>query len=89
MQQWYESHGFVQIRSYLHVYVHGKDETEGVIGSSFPGLKPVHVFAHYTGDERDDIVRRFGACTTASVTSVASSPRRSAAGRDVRWPPAA
>jgi GNAT superfamily N-acetyltransferase len=59
VQQWYESHGFVQIRSYLHVYVHGTSETDGVIGSTFPGLKPVHVFAHYSGDERDDVRSRF------------------------------
>ena len=30
VQQWYESHGFVQISSYLHVYVHGKGEIDGV-----------------------------------------------------------
>ena len=59
VQQWYESHGFVQIRSYLHVYVHGKSETDGVIGSTFPDLKPVHVFAHYSGDDRDAIRARF------------------------------
>jgi GNAT superfamily N-acetyltransferase len=59
VQRWYESHGFVQIKSYLHVYVHGKSETDGVIGSDFPGLKPILVFAHYTGDRRDDVRRRF------------------------------
>ena len=36
VQQWYESQGFVQISSYLHVYVHRKSETDGVISSSFP-----------------------------------------------------
>ncbi len=55
---WYESHGFVQISSYLHVYVHGKSETDGVIGAELD-LKPVKVFAHYTGDRRDEIRARF------------------------------
>ena len=59
VQQWYESQGFVQISSYLHVYVHGKSETDGVIGSELPGLKPVQVFAQYTGEERDDVRARF------------------------------
>ena len=60
VQPWYESQGFVQIRSYLHVYVeHRKSEMDGVIGSQLPGLKPLKVFAQYTGDERDDIRARF------------------------------
>lgn len=59
VQRWYESRGFVQISSYLHVYVHGRSEAEGVIASELPGLKPVKVFAHYTGDERDEVRRRF------------------------------
>ena len=59
VQEWYESQGFVQIRSYLHVYVHGRSETDGVIGSELDGLKPVHVFAHYSGDDRDSIRARF------------------------------
>jgi len=59
VQQWYESHGFVQIMSYLHVYVQGKSESDGVIGSTFPDLKPVKVFAHYSGDEREDVRSRF------------------------------
>ncbi len=58
VQRWYESHGFVQIRSYLHVYVHGKSETAGVIRAELE-LKPVHVFAHYTGDRPDEIRARF------------------------------
>ena len=59
VQEWYESQGFEQIRSYLHVYVHGRSETDGVIGSELDGLKPVHVFAHYSGDDRDAIRARF------------------------------
>lgn len=58
VQRWYESHGFEQIRSYLHVYVHGKSETEGVIGAELE-LRPIKVFAHYTGDRPDEIRARF------------------------------
>ena len=60
VQQWYESQGFVQISSYLHVYVeHRKREMDGAISSELPGLKPLKVFAQYTGEERDDIRARF------------------------------
>ncbi len=59
MQQWYESQGFVQIRSYLHVYVYGRNEMDGVISSELPDLKPYRVFAGYTGDERGAIRARF------------------------------
>ena len=38
----------------------------------FPDLKPVHVFAHYSGDERDECAAASSASTTASVTSAAS-----------------
>jgi GNAT superfamily N-acetyltransferase len=58
VQRWYESQGFAQIRSYLHVYVHGRAETEGVITSEL-GLKPILTFAHYTGENREEIRTRF------------------------------
>jgi GNAT superfamily N-acetyltransferase len=59
VQRWYESHGFVQISSYLHVYVHGRAEVEGVLTSELQDLKPILTFAHYTGDQRDEIRARF------------------------------
>ena len=49
----------MQISSYLHVYVHGRSEIDGVVSSELPGLKPVHVFAHYTGERADEIRARF------------------------------
>jgi ribosomal protein S18 acetylase RimI-like enzyme len=58
VQQWYESHGFEQIRSYLHVYMHGRAEITGVVSAELE-LKPVRVFAHYTGDRPDEIHARF------------------------------
>ena len=58
VQRWYESHGFVQISSYLHVYLHGPSEIDGILNSEL-GLKPVKVFAHYTGDRPDEVRSRF------------------------------
>jgi len=50
----------VQIFSYLHVYLHGQGEIDGVLRSELlPELKPVKVFAHYTGDGRDEVRSRF------------------------------
>jgi GNAT superfamily N-acetyltransferase len=58
VQAWYESQGFVQIRSYLHVYLVGRAEVD-VLRSGLPDLKPYRVFAGYTGDARDKIRARF------------------------------
>lgn len=53
-QRWYERHGFVQVDSYLHVYLERDDLRE------FDGeLRLVKAFAHYTGDRGDEIRRRF------------------------------
>jgi ribosomal protein S18 acetylase RimI-like enzyme len=58
VQAWYESHGFARIDAYLHVYV---ELSEG-LRDLFPiseGLRPVKLFAHYTGERRDEVKRRF------------------------------
>jgi ribosomal protein S18 acetylase RimI-like enzyme len=58
VQAWYESRGFEQVDSYLHVYV---ELGEGV-RELFPitdGLRPVKLFAHYTGDRPQEIRERF------------------------------
>ena len=55
---WYESRGFVAVDSYLHVYV---ELGEG-LRDLFPiaeGLRPVKLFAHYTGDQREQVRQRF------------------------------
>jgi GNAT superfamily N-acetyltransferase len=54
VQRWYATHGFVQIDSYLHVYLERDDLRE------FDGeLRLVKAFAHYTGDRRDEIRARY------------------------------
>jgi ribosomal protein S18 acetylase RimI-like enzyme len=58
VQRWYESHGFEQIDGYLHVYV----ELDEALRDLFPiaeGIRPVKVFAHYLGDDRDAVRSRF------------------------------
>jgi GNAT superfamily N-acetyltransferase len=57
--RWYESHGFTRMGSYLHVYMDGEAEAMHAVQPTVPGLTPMHVFAHYTGDARDTIHTRF------------------------------
>ena len=57
-QAWYESNGFAQVESYLHVYV----ELDEGLRELFPvtdGLRPVKLFAHYTGEQREEIRARY------------------------------
>ena len=54
VQRWYESHGFVQIDGYLHVYLE-RDDLRAYDGE----LRLVKAFAHYTGDRPDEIRRRY------------------------------
>jgi ribosomal protein S18 acetylase RimI-like enzyme len=58
VQAWYESRGFTRVYSYLHVFV---EHSEG-LRDLFPiadELRPVKLFAHYTGDDPDAVKRRF------------------------------
>ena len=58
VQRWHETHGFTQIDSYLHVYLE-RDEGLGNMDVDGEELRLVKAFAHYTGDRRDEIRRRF------------------------------
>jgi ribosomal protein S18 acetylase RimI-like enzyme len=58
VQAWYEAHGFVQIQSYLHVYV-TLDEGLRELFPIASGIRPVKLFAHYVGDDRDGVRRGF------------------------------
>ena len=58
VHQWYERLGFEQIGAYLHVYV----EYDEGLRELFPvadGIRPVKLFAHYVGEDRDAVRRRF------------------------------
>jgi ribosomal protein S18 acetylase RimI-like enzyme len=55
---WYEACGFQRRYSYLHVYMQ-PDEARDEATLKTEGLRPVLAFAHYTGDEQDEIRGRF------------------------------
>ncbi len=58
VQRWYETHGFVLIDGYLHVYLERDDlrALDGELGE----LRLIKAFAHYTGDRPDEIRHRYG-----------------------------
>ncbi|HDX9621245.1 TPA: GNAT family N-acetyltransferase [Bacillus anthracis] len=56
---WYENNGFVNVNSYLHVYSDHTDEIKGVIKSNIDQLYPVQTFAHYTGENKEEIRKQF------------------------------
>ena len=55
VQRWYERHEFIQIDSYLHVYLE-RDDLRPFDGE----LRLVKAFAHYTGEEPEKIRRQYG-----------------------------
>lgn len=59
VNKWYEKNGFLKVNSYLHVYLDGGDELKGHIKSEFPDLFPVQAFAHYIGEDKEKIKRKF------------------------------
>jgi len=56
---WYESMGFVLVDSYLHVYLELGDGLRERFPISADGLRPVKLFAHYVGEDRDEVRQRF------------------------------
>ncbi len=59
VRDWYLAKGFAPMESYLHVWADGRDELKGTIKSEIPGLMPCLTFAHYVGDDREAIKKRF------------------------------
>lgn len=57
--RWYETRGFRQVHSYLHVYIDGSNESQGALKSEIPRLVPCYTFAHYVGTDKDAIRQRF------------------------------
>lgn len=56
---WYKTRGFESVFHYLHVYMNGHDEHNGVITSATPVLRPVFTFAHYVGSDFDRVKQQF------------------------------
>ncbi|WP_456278916.1 GNAT family N-acetyltransferase [Bacillus sp. AK128] len=59
VRNWYEYNHFEKVDSYLHVYIDGEEEFKGTLQSEFPKFYPVHAFAHYVGDDRDAMKKKF------------------------------
>lgn len=59
VNNWYKKNGFLNVESYLHVYLDGREELSGYIKSEVPELYPVHTFAHYVGTEKENIKEKF------------------------------
>ena len=47
---WYQRQGFIQKDAYHHVYL-SNEEIQGVLNTNMQGLRPAHVFAHYSGKD--------------------------------------
>jgi GNAT superfamily N-acetyltransferase len=56
---WYEARGFELVHGYLHVYVELDEGLRDLFPITDDGLRPVRMFAHYLGDERDAMQTRF------------------------------
>lgn len=58
-QAWYEAMGFELVDSYLHVYLELHEGLRDAFPPTDDGIRPVKVFAHYLGDQPDEMRRRF------------------------------
>ncbi|MCH1624552.1 GNAT family N-acetyltransferase [Ferdinandcohnia quinoae] len=59
VNNWYENSRFLKVDSYLHVYLDGGKEHNEHIQSEVPNLFPIHTFAHYVGEDKENIKRKF------------------------------
>jgi ribosomal protein S18 acetylase RimI-like enzyme len=56
---WYERNKFMKKESYLHIFMDSEEELKGNIRSAKENLFPVLAFAHYIGDDHDEMKKRF------------------------------
>ncbi|WP_404450235.1 GNAT family N-acetyltransferase [Sutcliffiella horikoshii] len=59
VNQWYLKNKFIKVNSYFHVYIEGRQAVRRIMQSDSRELKPVRVFAHYTGKDVSDIKNQF------------------------------
>ncbi|MGP4071073.1 GNAT family N-acetyltransferase [Piscibacillus sp. B03] len=59
VNNWYKSRGFNQVSSYYHVFIGGSQEAEAATTAKIPNFKLLQGFAHYSGDQVDDIKSKF------------------------------
>ncbi len=58
VEEWYHSKDFKWIQSYYHVFISSNEMSSGEVAIGIDRLKPVSVFAHYTGNN-SAITQRF------------------------------
>ncbi|WP_231688000.1 GNAT family N-acetyltransferase [Bacillus sp. FJAT-18017] len=58
VNRWYDTNDFDKQESYLQVFIDGA-ELKGVIKSNIPKLYPVLTFAHYVGEDGDEIKKKY------------------------------
>lgn len=56
---WYEKNGFELVYGYLNVYVELDEGLRDLFPITEDGIRPVRMFAHYVGDDRDAMRARF------------------------------
>lgn len=59
VNKWYLKNNFKARASHLHVFLETSTEIKKAIGSSFHYLQPVQAFAHYTGPEKERVIREY------------------------------
>lgn len=58
-RSWYESRGFEVVHGYLHVYIDLDEGLRDLFPVTADRIRPVKLFAHYVGDDREAMRRRF------------------------------
>ncbi len=56
---WYEARGFQLVDRYLHVYIELDEGLRELFPVTADGIRPVKMFAHYIGEDRDAMRSRF------------------------------
>ncbi|WP_322902791.1 GNAT family N-acetyltransferase [Paenibacillus sp. SGZ-1009] len=59
VNEWYNNTGFLKVDAYLHVFMDGGEEVKGAIKSEIANLHPVQAFAHYVGEDEEEIKNKF------------------------------
>ncbi|MDO3412206.1 GNAT family N-acetyltransferase [Saccharibacillus sp. CPCC 101409] len=59
VREWYASAGFQPVDSYFQVHIDGGEELKDIVESRVPLLRPVSLFAHYTGSDKAYILSKF------------------------------
>ncbi|MEQ7805680.1 MULTISPECIES: GNAT family N-acetyltransferase [Priestia] len=59
VNKWYFKNNFKTTASYLHVFLETSTEIKKALSSSVHYLQPVQAFAHYTGPEKEKIIREY------------------------------